>query len=163
MGGRLVSVPGLASRELLLSSYFLVLLEGFVIPRSTTHRSLLPVAVLFVMFDVGGWTSRFPLFVGCLWVRLGCCVLVPVLSRDLCMAPAQFGWGCSGLSSLRVDTSLASVSAPLGSACIKQPCIQAKRTKLCVMWKLKHVDFFSVREIFGCFPEKIRTVFQQFC
>lgn len=162
MGGRVVSVPGLASRELVLSIYFLVLLEGFVI-QSTTHSSLLPVTVLFAMFDIGGWTSRFPLVLGCLWVRLGCCVLVPLLSRNLCMASAQFGWGCLGLSSLTVDTSLASVSAPLGFASFKQPCIQAERTKLCVMWKLKHVDFFSVREIFGCFPEKIRTVFQQFC
>lgn len=32
MGGRVVSVPGLASRELMLSSYFLVLIGGFVIP-----------------------------------------------------------------------------------------------------------------------------------
>lgn len=32
MGGRTVSVPGLASRELMLSSYFLFLIEDFVIP-----------------------------------------------------------------------------------------------------------------------------------
>lgn len=79
------------------------------------------------------------------------------------MAPAHFGWGCSKLPSLRADTSLASTSTPLSFACFKQPCIQAKRTELYVMWKLKQVDFFSVREIFGCFPEKIKTVFQQFC
>lgn len=29
----------------------------------THHRSLLPVTVLFVMFDVGGWMCKFPLFV----------------------------------------------------------------------------------------------------
>lgn len=32
MGGRVVSVPGLASRELMLSSSFLVLMGGFVMP-----------------------------------------------------------------------------------------------------------------------------------
>lgn len=65
----MVSVPGLARRELMLSSYFLFLLEGFVVPIT---GGLSPLTVLFVIFDIGGWTCRFPLFVRCPWVRLGC-------------------------------------------------------------------------------------------
>lgn len=56
MGGRVVSVPGLASRELMLSSYFLFLKGLFC----TYHRSLLPVTALFVMFDIGDEHADFP-------------------------------------------------------------------------------------------------------
>lgn len=113
---------------------------------------------------LGDGCANFP----CLWgvpewdqgALLGC-VLVPLLSRDLCMAPVQFGWRCSWGGSSQGWHFLGKYISSL-ELCFKQPCIQSKRTKLCVMWKLQKVGFFKC-EIFYCFPEKIKTVFQQFC
>lgn len=58
MGGRVVSGPAWQAGT---DAFQLLVFDRGLC--HTHHRSLLPVTVLFVMFDVGGWMCKFPLFV----------------------------------------------------------------------------------------------------
>lgn len=102
-----------------------------------------------------------------LWGELGvlwyCWVLAPPAQQGpRALHLRSLAWAALGCSLLGLGKQN-STSFPLCFACFKQPCIQTKGIKFHVIWKLKQIDFFSVREISGCFPERIKTVFQQFC